>query len=305
MELQRASGFEDLAKSAGMRADGDYLDVSALAEGMVYTKVAYVQSVSTGLQKNAAGFITFYLKDCNANLITARLFNVEDFMLSGVKGSALAKHPVKITFVPQEFNGRMSLVIDGKIGVELYTGEFDYKRFTGSVDVDLTKAEAIGKACMPEDWELNPMYSTASFDYVGQGRAGAFASIFNSALVTVSGYCALPGVNKESLLTVFFNAMEQYFQILMNRQKLSAFGNFEDFKFINSVSVKFSSDDNCMCIVDTVKALSGASKPLGYEAALIKNAVDGAMFALNASLALQSVPFGTKTMVNGVDVLKY
>ena len=292
------SGFDDVTSK------DDYLDLSSLTEGVMYTKVAYVTNVTTGFQKNEYGFVTFYLKDVNANLVQARLFNVADFMLSGVKAATMKNHPVQLTFMVQDYNGRHSLVIDGKAGIELWDGDFPYERFIGKIDVDSSAILAIGNKCC-SDFILDNRWATTSFETIAQGRAGAFMKIFDMALSSLCGMHDLPGVDLNELLFVYYKSMELYFDTLVETQKLDNFGSLNNYKFLIRAENLYSDDDRKMLIIDTTKALLSISKPVGIIAYAINNAVREAIFLLNASCQLNIAPIGTKVGIGGVDILKY
>lgn len=286
------------------RVADEFLDMTAVSDGMRYTKVAYVSSVSTGFQKNEYGFVTFYLKDVNANIVQARLFNVADFMLSGVKASAMKNHPVKLTFVVQEFNGRLSLVIDGKEGIEVWDGEFPYEKFIGKVDMDTSTVCALGQKFIP-NFEFDSRWSSASFDRIAQGRAGSFAKLFELGLSSICGMEGLVGIDVKELVSVYFIAMQYYFNVLLQHQKLDKFDTFNDHKVLYDIENVYQNDERRMVILDTVKALVGLAKPYGFTACVIKRAVENASFVLNTAYQLNSAPIGTKVTVGGVDVLKY
>lgn len=283
--------------------NNNFLLVRDLKVGKKYTKVAYLSNVSIGIQRNDFGFATFYLKDYEGNLITAKLFNIADFMMSGVNATLMRKHPVELTFVVQEFNG-ISLIIDDKAGIHVWEGNFPYAEFLGKVNVDTSTIQTVGEQVIP-DYKINAMMQSASFDSIAQGRAGGFLKVFDMALATIYGYNDVVGVNFRDLIFTFYNVMDLYFDVLTQRQKMNNFEDMFDDEILHNARVKFKDDDRKMPIINSLRALISNSKPIGFDDFVIKNAVETAMTSLNAAYQLNITPIGVRTNVGGVSLLKY
>jgi len=88
--------------------DGLYLDVAQLSVGCDYKKVCLVRDVKSGMTVYQDGYYTFYVKDCNANIIAARLFNPKDFLEDGFDAMYLKGKPVQMEFTAQIYNGSWS-----------------------------------------------------------------------------------------------------------------------------------------------------------------------------------------------------
>ena len=54
------------------------LDINTLEDGKEYDKVCYLLNYKAGLPKLDKGFYTFYVKDKNANVVAARMFDIKD-----------------------------------------------------------------------------------------------------------------------------------------------------------------------------------------------------------------------------------
>ena len=79
MEISKVGGFNTDSVESG------YLRFSDLVEGMAYSKIAYVLNSNAGISKTNSGFAKFFLKDVDANVLSAYLFDVKDFVFSGLK----------------------------------------------------------------------------------------------------------------------------------------------------------------------------------------------------------------------------
>ena len=282
-----------------------YLDILNLAEYQEATALAYVQDVRVGITKFDSGFVTFYLRDVNANVITARLFDVADFMMSGVNANAFKGKAVKLTFICQIFNGTKQLVISGTSGIEVYSGEFDYSRFIGEIKCDTSILESVGKSCFGNDWNLLAEYKYFSCDSLGKGRVGAFIKIFDLALSSLSSYTDFDNLDVKELYYTFFSSMQEYFYLLKNKKTYADISSLLIYDVMSKISSKYDGRDEKLLIIDTVRALSGFEKPLGLIPKLIYDAVTMAKKHVDLILVNNTLPIGTSVNVGGDSLLKY
>ncbi|MBS6773478.1 MAG: hypothetical protein KH239_00005 [Eubacterium sp.] len=87
------------------------LDINTLEDGKEYDKVCYLLNYKAGLTKQDKGFYTFYVKDKNANVVAARMFDIKDYVDEGFTAMLMKSKAVKISFVAQIWNGSWSLVV--------------------------------------------------------------------------------------------------------------------------------------------------------------------------------------------------
>ena len=296
---------EDFApvKMLGVPNISEYLDITNLADGVSYSRIAYVNDATTGLQRNDKGFVTFYLKDCNGNLVTARLFNVEDFLTSGIKSSAIKKHFVKVDFQAQNFNGSMSLIVSN---IEVTTPQNQAEllpKFIGKVDVDTTNLNAVSENIIGS--KLPEEYSTTPLDGIAQSRINGYNKILDMALASILGNEGLPGIDMKELLYVFLHTARYYFKILKHRQELSGFNDFEDYKIYSQVDLDLAESDSKMLVIDTVRSLVSSAEPNHIISFIVSHAIKSANFIVNASYRLQNTPVGTRVSVGGNSLLRF
>lgn len=95
--------------------------------------------------------------------------------------------------------------------------------FLGSYKVDLSAAATIYEKVigskLPEE-----SYKNFTIDFLGNGRVGAFAKLFDMALSNLLFLENLPGVDLHDLLQCYFIAMQQYYIILVKFAKLGPLG---------------------------------------------------------------------------------
>lgn len=288
-----------------------YLDMSNIPEYKLIERVAYVHDVVLKTSKYDSGFATFILKDVHANTVAARLFDVEDFMLSGVKATAFKHKPVKFKCTVQEFNGALSIIIDGKTGISLWDGEFDYARFIGKVDFNLQRPMSnlierfgaenlegfMSTGTYPKEWE------TTSLEALCNGRVGAYAKFAEIVIKCIAPL--LTQENATEMLSVLSVTLEHYFNYLKKRQATDFIGTLSAFDDLNYVNNKYSESNNKLLYLDTLMAVIGTEKPLHLYAHTILSAFNYAKTALNLRTKFEGMPLGTKTFIGGVELSKY
>jgi hypothetical protein len=295
------SSINDLSGSSDL-----YLDISKLVEGLTYEKVALVTSADASLTKANTGFAKFYLKDLNANVVTAYLFDVENFAFCGVKLSGFKNRPVILKFVVQHFNGGLSLVVDREYGIKVYDGEFDRGRFIGKYDIDEGMVKSMASRCFGSKWEFPVEYRVRAFSNIGQGRVGAFGKLVELSLHQLNGYLSLSGVVEKDLLGVFFVATEFYFRILEAREVYGFLEGVKSLEIISSLNQYDYWDSEMKAIViDTVMPLAGLGKPKHLYSHLIHNAVQMSADAMNLILANNRMIVGASSNIGGVLLSKY
>jgi len=297
----RKDSFTSEVFQGDSTASSDYLNVSELEEGREYRKIAYVANATTGWQKNDHGFITFYLKDVNGDAVTARLFNVADFMLSGVKSSAMRHHFVEIKFQSQIFKGNVNLVLETVKLVELQNQGELLPRFIGTVDVDTTTLDKIYDNLHKP---LPSKFKGVSLERIANGRVGGYVKMMDMALSGILGATDLPGINADELFFVFLQTANYYFDLLEHRQELSEVDDFEDYKILTRIDMELQDSDSRFIVIDTVRALASNQEPGTLPSFIVAHAIKVAMFTLNTSYRMKNTPFGVKVNLGGSSLLK-
>lgn len=299
MEMRRKSGLTSCTPEI------PYLDITELQEGLTYDRVALVTSADPGLTKQNSGFARFFLKDVNSNVVCARLFDVRDFATCGVQLTSFRNKPVKLKFIAQEFNGSMSLIIDGSEGISLWDGEFDTAKFVGRINYDLTNILAVGKSIFGDDWVPNPEWETASIDSIGQGRVGAFMRVFDMSLAKLMGFTGISGVQTKDLMKTFYVAIEALFNAKKNINRYGVLEPVKSFDHLVFLNQKYNSDELRGVLLDTVKSIMGLGKPTHLYSHLVLRAINGSINDLELVLRNNAMVLGTSTIVGGVSLSKF
>ncbi len=288
------------------KPDVDYLKVSDLVEGLIYTKVALVSSAEAGLTKTSSGYAKFYLKDVDSNVISAFLFDVKDFAFSGITLAQLRGKPVEVRFVTQILNGSMSLLVDGSFGIKEWKGEFDRKKFVDIINFDEEVINGIGRTVFKDaSWSIPIGYKTISSDSVGQGRVGAFAKQVELALHSVMGAGTLLEGDFEETLRIFFIASDFLFRKVRQQQDAGVLEDVEVFDLLVACSGQYREDPYYPVILDTVKAVLGNSKPKHLVSHIITDAFNQALRVINLVCINKSLVHGASKIIGGEALLKY
>lgn len=295
---------------ATKKEDAALLDISCISDGQILTCIAYVQSCNVKMSKVNKPFINFYLKDKNANMIIARMFDVSKESLDIVQ--LFNRRPVILRAEVQVFGGSYSLIIDETSGISAYNEEFDYSSFVGKYSVDLSTAAMVYKKVMGADMPVE-MYTQLSVDFLGMGKVGAFAKIYELALTNILFLDGINNVNADEVAKVFFITMHHYYLIL---SRYNTFGPLERLKLTDEYGTVHCDDDYRFIVIDALKSICENTKPMHLFAHLIKHAVMWASKTLQLVEANNSLVPGASTQVyftdllggssaGGVELLKY
>lgn len=296
MEITKVTSLKD--------KESQYLRVGELTEGMIYEKVALVSSAGAGMAKTNSGFAKFYLKDADACVVTAFLFDVKDFAFAGIKLSQFKGKPVLVRFTPQVYNGRVSLVIDGSVGIREWTGEFDRKKFVGTVMWDQVFIEEFVQECTGEAWAVPVEYTLLSSDTFAFGKVGAFAKCLEILARDLKGYLPLIG-EKEVVGKLFQVTAEVAF--LCEKAKIGSeiLTDTKVFDVILRMVNKYREDEHYAMILDVVKAISRQAEPKHLLSHVMTKGFRQAVEILNLIATNDSLIFGASTEIGGALLLKY
>lgn len=282
-----------------------YLRIGDLVEGVCYEKIALVTTAGAGLAKNSSGFAKFYLKDVNANVITAFLFDVKDFAFAGMKLSQFKGKPVLVKFTPQFFAGHVSLVIDGVQGIKEWDGEFDRRSFVGSVDFDEGLINEFVKQCSDDGWVLPIEYKLLSTDTFASGKVGAFAKCLEILAVNLKSYQTVLGEEKGLFGKLFRIAAETAYLCEKAKNDTEILADTRVFDIILRMVNKYREDPYYSLVLDVVKAVSGQDQPKHLLSHVIMKSFKQAVEILNLVSLNNSLTIGASVETGGALLLKY
>ena len=159
------------------------LDINTLEDGKEYDKICYLLNYKAGLTKQDKGFYTFYVKDKNANVVAARMFDIKDYVDEGFTAMLMKSKAVKISFVAQIWNGSWSLVVKT---IEIWNGNFSYENYIGKAEYSVDALEAVYESLFSQ--AINPEYYSEFFPSLCGGRIGGFFSVLEKSFTQLYLY---------------------------------------------------------------------------------------------------------------------
>lgn len=290
-----------------MNLNGDYVDsvggrelnVKTFAEGCIMTAVCLVTKAYAGLTKQESGFFTFYVKDVNANVFPARLFNVNDFIKKGYIAKSFENKPVTIKFTPQIFKGSWSLLVEDIVP---YSGDFDYESFRGKVSTDSSILDNKYYLVNPDGAGYNPEYKTVAFNSICGGKCGGFFKLITSVAKNLENYSNnIPGVTSKELYTVFFYTVEVLYTKYKLMEEFEILNQTDLFNALLRVESKCVGDSMHSVIMDSCRAIIGFGTPQHLIAHLIYNQIQQECYSLELIEKNNALAKGFSTTVrNGV-----
>lgn len=295
----------DLTKVDSLNSkETEYLRIGDLTEGIIYERVALVTYAGAGLAKTNSGFAKFYLKDVDANVVSAFLFDVKDFAFAGIKLSQFKGKPVRIRFTPQVYNGHTSLLIDGSYGIKEWKGEFDRKKFVGAVTFNEVLINEFVQVSMGVDWMVPVEYKLLSSDSFAYGKVGAFVKCLEIMVANLKAIQLLVG-EKWLIGKLFTVAAETAFLCEKAKSDSEILADTKIFDVILRMVTKYREDEYYPLILDIVKAISEQDKPKHLLSHLLYNSFHHAVETLNLISVNNSLTIGASTEIGGALLLKY
>lgn len=276
------------------------LNLNKLKENTEYELLAYLLNYKTGLTVYEKGYYTFYVKDENGNIASARLFGVDKFLEDGFKAMLMKDKPVKLFFTAQIYNGFWSLIVKD---IELWNGPFDYARFIGQAEY---RTDSIIQDAYMQYMgsEIPNEYYREYFPDVCEGRIGGFLALLEKAFFRLYAY-QFSFMDEDMLHKCFFLSMQAYFQYLELKKQYSIIPVQDMLQVVNSLNLAHKDTDYGNALLETTLSLFGLSKPKHLYAHLIYDTVKQTEDHLKIIYRNQGVPFGSAVKIDGRDLLRY
>lgn len=286
-------------------ANSEYLKISDLNINEEYVKVAYIEDSKSGISKTMSGFYTFFIKDCEANIITGNLFNVEDFIKSGLVANKLRRKPVKIRFVTQDIKGRISLLISS---IEEYREAFDYKSFIGflpDAEQNLISVEKVLKSILGDKVSLSREYKDNALVGIYNGKCGGYANLLQMVVYNLIAVQVLPNINFRSLIEVFYIVQDRYYKYLVKETNSDILSTADKMQFLFETQQLVQGHDLSKIITECVSGLCGLSKPEHLYSVLIYKSFINNIESINLANIYSTLVLGGTTQVGELKLTKY
>lgn len=270
------------------------LDIRKLIEGNSYDVLAYVNNVKSGITVNETGYYSFYVKDCNGNVIPARLFNVAEFYEAGFSANSLKNKPVKLSCIAQIVYGQWSLLVKE---ISEWTGDFDYKSFKGFVEYDekyLTEEFSQTGSFLPVN------FCTKGLTSICDGKCGGFALYLGIVFKKLHAMGTYSGVYEDTLLRIATRSASVYFNYLELKDNFGFVSKEVILKTLYSYCIQDVNDVEL--ILDAMTGLTDLGEPQFLESALVVKVFKDTLVELNMISAVNKVPKGSAVTVNGLQL---
>ena len=262
------------------------LDIKELQDGFEYEKICYLLNYKAGVTQQEKGFYTFYVKDKNANVIAARMFDPKDYVNTGFTAMLMKSKAVKIKFMAQIWNGSWSLIVND---IEAWSGEFNYEDYVGKAEYSADALEAVYSNLFSQ--ALNPEYYSEFFPDLCDGRIGGFISVLEKSFTQLYSF-KIKSLNVKDLHQIFFIVMDAYFNFLKLKKQYGIVPSQKIFEIVNSIHFQYSDSAYLNEITDTVLSLTGLAQPQHIYSHLICGVV-------NQTKELLTLIYKNQTMPNG------
>ena len=285
--------------------NNEYLRISDLNVNEEYVKVAYIEDSKASISKVMSGFYTFYIKDCEANIITGNLFNVEDFIKSGLIATKLKRKPVKIRFITQDLGGRISLLISS---IEEYREAFDYKSFIGfleDAEQNLVSVEKVLKSVLGSKVSLNRDYKDNSLVGIYNGKCGGYANLLQMVVYNLISLQVLPNINFKTLMEIFYFVQNRYYKYLVKETNSEILSTADKMEFLFETQQVLKGHDLSKIITECVSGLCGLSKPEHLYSVLIYKSFKDNIECINLANIYSTLVLGGTTKVGDLTLTKY
>lgn len=285
--------------------NSEYLKISDLNLNEEYVKVAYIESTKAGLTKASAGFFTFYIKDCESNIIVGNLFNVEDFIKKGLVANRLRRKPVKIRFITQDFNGSISLLITE---IEEYNDIFDYKSFIGflpNAEQNLESVEKILNQVLGEPISLNREYKDNSLIGIYNGRCGGYCNLLQMVIYDLISYQLLPNIDLKVMMQIFYIVQDRYYQYLSKQTHNEIISTTDSLAFLADCQMSYKEHKFAKIITECISALCGITKPEHLYSVLLYRSFTKNIENINLANTFSTLILTGSTQVGDIKLTKY
>lgn len=285
--------------------NNEYLKISDLNLNEEYIKIAYIENSKAGLTKASAGFYTFYIKDCESNVIVGNLFNVEDFIKKGLIATKLRRKPVKIRFITQDLNGSISLLITE---IEEYKGTFDFRNFIGylpDAEQNLLSVEKILNQVLGKPISLNRDYKDNSLVGIYNGRCGGYANLLQMVVYDLISAQLLPNIDLKGIMEVFYIVQDKYYNYLLKQTQNEILSTADSMTFLFECQQVVKNHDLSKIIIECISGLCGITQPEHLYAVLLYRSFKKNIENINLANTFSTLILGGTTQVGEIKLTKY
>lgn len=278
-----------------------YLDSTKLIENNDYECVAFVVNSTSGITKRESGYFTFYLKSVDNTILTAQLFDVENFVKSGFNAKYLMHKPVIVKFTAQIYYGRWSLILRD---IKLWEGDFNRSLFLGKLTVDTSEilrwSHKTGVLVPINEWECT------SFAELADGNAGAFAVLAGATLNHLEAYNNLWGIDYIALSEIALCTLKALFNHYKLKEEFPVVLRSKLLDILTRSNLENDKSPNSAVINDACASILGLGTPQHLYSNLVCRSIMNTIKDMKLIYLYKSMPLGAGTTTfDGIELVKY
>lgn len=296
MEINSMRAFND------PNSEYTYLDSSELVEGNRYKRLALVLNVNYGNDKFDMGYFSFYLKTADGMILSAPLFNVNNFIEKGFVANSLTGKPVVVEFMAQIYRGRWSLILTS---INLWEGAFDRTKFVSELDVSTDTIEKALSICDSRVSVSLDLWKIASFEELAGGTIGAFAQLARMLFLNLESFRNMWGIDIESLFSTAAIALNVQYKVYKLKEKYPKVRDEMALDILNDLRIKWDGDVKKDAILNIASSILFDTQPDHLYASLIKDTLDNALNNIKMLYLYKSVPTGGMLEYGHRKLVKY
>lgn len=277
----------------------EYLNLNDLFQNQKFSKICLVKDVKSGVSILGQGYYTFYVRDCNAHVLTARLFNPDGFSDSGFNALLLKGKPAKIDFTATIYNGNWSLVLEK---ISLYNGDFDYDVWLGDASVKFKLPDEIEKV-IAEGHVPFDFYNVSVLNGINNGKKGSAARLYLNVLKRLLEFRDTFQTN--GLIDVFNASFDFWFRYQQLKDKFEIIDAKSSFALKNDIFKRYERSVYITSIMETCLALIKEGEPKHLFCHIICDLMNTEIGIMNLVSVYESIPSGMFSRVDDKILMKY
>lgn len=272
------------------------------SDTVIKDRVCYVLNGKGSIARNQKGFYGFNLKTADCKIIHAVIFDVPDFIKSGLTIKSLENSLVKVSGVVSDYRSGVSLILDR---IEKCEPEeilkIDSKKFLGEIENvnDMFQEVQEFVKLIDSDLHVPPVLKMKSYPKIYGGRVGGYVKFIWKWMFLISVHNDFDDgvINK-----AFYNCLINYAEYLDRLNVMEVITTIDKVQILKSIP-----DDNSNVSAvtqDAMQAILGLGKPEHLYSKIIYECFDQVRRMSYLNELWDTLPNGGEKLLEGQDVLR-
>lgn len=238
-----------------------------LVNKVPFSRVCYVLNQGSGISRLEKGFYRLMVKTCDGLPVPAMIFDLKDFINSGLDVAALVGKFIELQGTPTIWNNSYSIVVDKIFLIDQDNVE-DKEQFLGKTeDVDLLLQQCAGAFKNLDNCSIPSIYKVGSFPSIYNGEVGGYVKFIWKWIYQCMVYSS--DMNSDFLSTLYYTIV--YYGRYLDRINSSDVITCKDkIDLLKTIPTADGSNVNSV-VLDSMQALLGLGEPEHLFAHVIYN----------------------------------